>query len=117
MNLIIIIPFLASLGFLLAVITFIAGFRMVRRPEQQVELLMHRVDGIITIVLYILLAVVSLAAYGMHMTSLLLWAFGFGLHMFKLYLVRKRLAIRYGGYMGAILITTWLIIIFSHLPS
>ena len=77
MTLIFIIPFLASLGFLLAVITFIAGFRMVRRPEQQVELLMHRVDGIITIALYILLAVVSLVAYGMHMTSLLLWALRF----------------------------------------
>ncbi|MFQ5328762.1 MAG: hypothetical protein ACE5D4_02090 [Thermodesulfobacteriota bacterium] len=117
MTLILVIPFLASLGFLFAVITFIAGFRMVRRPEQQVEMLMHRVDGFITFILYILLAIVSLIAYGAAVTYILLWLFGFALHLFKLYLVRKRLAIRYGGYMGAILITTWLIIIFSHLPS
>ena len=117
MTLIIIIPLIASLGFLFAVITFIAGFRMVRRPEQQVELLMHRVDGFITIAFYIALAFISLAAYGMPLASLFLWIFGFSLHLFKPYLVRKRLAIRYGGYMGAILITTWLIIIFSHLPS
>jgi hypothetical protein len=112
-----IITILASIGFTLAVITFIAGFRMVKKPEHQIEVTMHKINGYVTIAVYVVLAVLSLDYYGPRALSLLAWGAGLSVHLLKVLLARKGLAVRYGGYFGALLLITWLTVIFKHLPK
>jgi len=111
-----IIPIVAAIGFICAIMTFSAGFRMVRKPEQGAEVRMHKINGIITLILYIILFVLSVVK-GTSVLNILAWSTGFGAYYLKLVLVKKGLAIRYGGYLGAILIITWIIVIYNHLPK
>ena len=46
---IVIISILASIGFVLAVTTFIAGFRMIKLIEQRAEVTLHRLNGFLTL--------------------------------------------------------------------
>ena len=112
-----ILTFAASVGFVLAITTFIAGFRMIRLSEQKEENLMHRVNGYLTVCAFIAVASLSMTVNGFSLSLLLLWGGGFGLHLGKLLLVRKKLAVRYGGYLGVLLMMTWMTIIFNHLPE
>ncbi len=107
---------LSSIGFMFAVMTFTGGFRMIRRLEHREEAAMHRFNGYITIIIYPILAIAAIVSHG-EFIYILPWLFGFMLHLLKLLLVKKGLAVRYGGYMGSTIITTWLIIIFMHLPK
>ncbi len=116
MTLKLIITIVASLGFMIAIMSFIAGFRMVKGTGHFAEARMHRINGYITIVAYLTVAVLSIAS-GTRFLFILGWVLGFLIHMLKLLLVKKKLAARYGGYVGAMLIITWLIIIFTHLPK
>lgn len=110
------IVFLASLGFIFAVASFIGGFRMVRRTDHVEEAVMHRINGYITITLYLVLAVLFLKdRHSLFYVSL--WTLGLMVHLFKLFIARRGLGVRYGGYLGAMLIITWLVVIFGHLPS
>ncbi|VAW35636.1 hypothetical protein MNBD_DELTA02-1136 [hydrothermal vent metagenome] len=111
-----IIPILASIGFVMVVMTFIGGFRMVRRAEHMSESIMHRVNGYTTISIYVLIALISIGL-DFDIRILPVWIFGFILHYFKLVLVKKKLAVRYGGYMGGLLLITWFVLIYSHLPK
>ncbi len=110
------LPILASIGFTFAIMAFIGGFRMVRRLEHKEEAVMHRFNGYTTIIFYVIVAVVAFTRH-FDLIYLLPWFFGFLLHVFKVVLVKKGLAVRYGGYMGGALISTWLVVIFTHLPS
>lgn len=107
---------LASIGFVLAVMTFIAGFRMIRRFDQAEEILLHRVNGYLTVTMYVILAVMSIWMH-MDLLFLFLWGVGFLIHLLKILLARKGLAVRYGGYLGGMLLITWIIVIFTNLPS
>jgi hypothetical protein len=129
-----IISLLASIGFVLAVATFMSGFiRVSKKTEQQVDTTMHRVNGYLTITMYIVVAVLSIAN-GTKAFYLFAWSVGLALHLLKILLVRKGLAVRYGGYFGvllvrkglavryggyfgALLLITWVIVIFTHLPG
>lgn len=111
-----IITILASIGFVLCVMTFIAGFRMVKRRGGRAEPTMHRYNGYITIVLYIAVAVIAISV-GTTPFFIFGWFVGLMVHFFKILLVRKHLAARYGGYLGAMLLITWLTVIFTHLPD
>ncbi|MBI5560331.1 MAG: hypothetical protein HY883_03560 [Deltaproteobacteria bacterium] len=109
------IPLLSSIGFIFAVMTFVGGFRTVRKTEHH-ESLTHRVNGFCTFVLYIIIATVSISR-GVDVFYSLAWFAGFVPHLFKIFLVRKGLAVKYGGYVGTILLIIWLTIIYTHLPS
>ncbi len=110
------IVFLASLGFIFAVASFIGGFRMVRKTDHEEEAVMHKMNGYITVGIYVVLAVLFLKdKHSLFYVSL--WALGLVVHLFKLFMARRGLGVRYGGYIGAMLIITWLVVIFSHLPS
>lgn len=89
---------------------------MVRRADHIEESIMHRVNGYVTIGIYVILALACIIT-NFKPLYLPLWVFGFLLHYLKLVLVKKRLAVKYGGYMGGILLLTWLALIFTHLPS
>ena len=110
-----VIPLLASIGFIFSVMTFVGGFRTVRKTESH-ETLMHRVNGYCTFTLYIIIASVSISR-DTTLFYFLSWVAGFLPHLFKIFLVRKGLAVKYGGYIGTILFITWLTIIYTHLPS
>ncbi len=107
---------IASIGFLIAVASFIGGFRMIRMTDHEAESLMHRANGFITIGFYLLLAVMYLVGE-FSLLALFLWILGFLIHLAKIPLVRYGYAVRYGGYFGALLLITWLTIIFTHLPE
>ena len=111
-----VITIFSSIGFVCSVITFIGGFRMARRSEHPGESKMHRMNGYITITAYVVLAVLAISTH-LKVWLILAWFMGFLVHLFKVFLVRKGLAIRYGGYMGAILLMIWLVAIFTHLPT
>jgi len=107
---------IASIGFIFSVMAFMAGFRMVKSRGSSAERMMHRLNGILTISLYIIVAVFSISkgTSGLYIFG---WAVGLLIHVFKLYLVRKKLAARYGGYVGGMILIVWLVVIFTHLPK
>ena len=110
------ITILASIGFVLAITSFIAGFRMIKKTGHVAEHSMHRINGFLTIACYLILAFLSIIA-GTTFLLIMAWALGLGIHLLKLLFVKKRLAVRYGGYLGAMLLVTWLTVIFTHLPK
>jgi hypothetical protein len=112
-----IITILASIGFVFAVTTFLAGFiRAIKRQEQQALRTLHRWNGLITLAFYIVIALLSIAN-GTNALYLIAWGAGLALYLSKILLVKKGLAVRYGGYFGFWLLMAWLIVIFTHLPS
>jgi hypothetical protein len=106
---------IASIGFMLSVMTFIAGFRMVKSRGSRAERTVHRINGFLTITLYVIVAILSISK-GTSAFYLFGWAVGMLVHIFKLFIVKKGLAARYGGYVGAMLLIVWLVVIFTHLP-
>jgi hypothetical protein len=106
----------ASMGFTISIVTFIGGFRMIRKTDHEAEALMHKVNGYLTISLYVIVALVSINADSRSFV-LALWVTGLIIHLLKIPLARRGLAVRYGGYMGGILLMIWLAVIFTHLPS
>lgn len=106
----------ASIGFVLAVMTFVAGFRMVRKTDHEEEILLHRVNGYLALTTYIIIATIAIIK-GTSLLYTAAWFVGLAIHLLKVLLAKKGLAVRYGGYMGFMLIITWFIVIFTHLPS
>ncbi len=109
------ISIIASIGFMLSVMSFIAGFRMVKRRGGRAERTVHRINGYLTVILYVIVAVMSIAK-GTSGIFIFAWAVGMLVHIFKYYIIKKGLAARYGGYVGAMLLIVWLVVIFTHLP-
>jgi len=109
------ISIVASIGFMLSVMSFIAGFRMVKRRGGMAERMVHRVNGYLTVILYVFVAVLSIAS-GTSAFYIFAWVVGMLVHIFKYYIIKKGLAARYGGYVGAMLLIVWLVVIFTHLP-
>ncbi len=57
-----IITIFASIGFVFAVATFLAGFiRAIKGREQQALRTLHRLNGYITVAFYIVVAILSIA--------------------------------------------------------
>ncbi len=107
----------ASVGFVFAVATFLAGFiRAIKGQEQRALRSLHRLNGFISMVLYIVVALLAIADLT-NVYYIFAWLVGLALYLSKMLLVKKGLAFRYGGYFGFWLLITWLIIIFTHLPS
>ena len=106
---------IASIGFIFSVMAFIAGFRMVKSRSGRAERVMHRINGILTIAFYVIIAIFSISK-GTSAFFIFGWAVGMLVHIFKVYVVKKGLAARYGGYVGAMLLIVWLVVIFTHLP-
>lgn len=107
---------IASIGFVLAIISFIAGFRMIKKTGHVAEHRMHKINGYLTLICYVLVALLSIIS-GTKFLYIMAWILGLGVHLLKLFFVKKGLAVRYGGYLGAMLLITWIIVIFTHLPK
>ena len=107
---------LASIGFVLAITSFIAGFRMIKKTGHIAEHRMHKINGYLTLICYLLVALLSIIS-GTTFLFILAWILGLVIHLIKLLLVKKGLAVRYGGYLGGLLLITWITVIFTHLPK
>jgi len=99
----------------MAVITFVAGFKLSRRKYRS-EGFMHRMDGFIVIAFYLIIAALSISE-GTTLIYVFAWIIGFCVHLLKIFVVQKKLGPRYGGYVGTLLLIVWLILIFTHLPQ
>jgi len=110
------ISVIASIGFVVSVTTFISGVRMIRLLDKRAEAMMHRFNGFTVGVIYLVLAILSVMG-DLTIFALFIWIAGFLVHLLKLYLVKKKLAVRYGGYAGTLILITWIILIFNHLPE
>ena len=106
----------ASIGFIVSVTTFISGIRMVRILDKRAEAIMHRINGYTLGGIYIIIAIMSLIEK-FTILALSIWIIGFLVHLLKLYLVKKKLAVRYGGYAGSLILMTWIVLIFNNLPE
>ena len=109
------VTILSAIGFMLAVMSFMGGFRMVKKTDEY-ETFMHKLNGYLTIAFYLMIAAISISK-APHASTIALWLLGLSLHGLKVFVARIGLAVRYGGYFGATLIITWFIVIFTHLPS
>jgi len=89
---------------------------MIKLKENRAEAMLHRVNGYLTIFAYIFVAVLAMS-HGTSILLILAWIVGLAIHLLKLVLVKRGLAVRYGGYLGALLLITWVIVIFTHLPT
>lgn len=107
---------IASIGLVVAVASFIGGFRMIRRTDHAIESAMHKFNGFLTTILFTAVAVVSLIDTHT-LLAIVLWSTGLLIHLAKIPLARKGYAVRYGGYMGMLLLATWLTVVFTHLPE
>lgn len=111
---------LASIGLVIATSSFISGMQIVRGTYVNIEGKIHRFNGIVTITIYVVLAVLSFINYGFTLLSVVGWLFGSFLIFMKLFVVmasrKKRRAFKYVSWLGASLILMWLYIIFINLP-
>ncbi len=108
---------LASIGLILATTSFISGLQMVK-AKGPVERKIHRGNGFISFVIFLILAVLSFVRYGFSLWGLGGWAAGIFIILFKLLIVhsRKRRAFKYVSWLGATLICMWLYVVYIHLP-
>lgn len=108
---------LASLGFILAIISFISGLQVVRIGGISVESKIHRVNGYITFVIFLILATLSLGVkIGITPTTVALWSIGLLIILTKVWIVRSGRAYKFGGWLGALLVVFWLVVMYIHAP-
>lgn len=109
---------LASLGFVLAIISFISGLQVVKIGSfMSTEAKIHRVNGYITIVIYALLASLSInAKAGVKPWVMGVWLLGLLIILTKVWIVRSGKAYKYGGWAGTLLVAFWLVVMYVHAP-
>lgn len=111
---------LASLGLIIATSSFISGLQLVRGTSAAIEGKIHRLNGVLLILLYIILAITWLAANGITLVTLISWVAGINAIFLKLWIVRvarkRRRAFKYVSWFGASLTLMWIYIVYIHLP-
>jgi len=108
---------IGSIGVILATSSFISGMQLVRTRQRSFEGKIHRLNGYVSISLFILLFFVSFIASGYNLVVLLLWLSGFSIILIKLRIVRKRRwAFKYVCWSGVSIISMWIYIIYTHMP-
>lgn len=107
---------IASIGLILATSSFISGLQIVKGTRAGVEGKIHRVNGVIVISLYIILAVRSAVINGITW-NIVWWILGMCVILLKLKIVRtKGRAFKYASWLGGTLILIWLYLVYIHLP-
>lgn len=107
---------IASVGLVLATSSFISGLQIVKGTRAGIEGKIHRVNGVIVISLYIILAVRSVVINGLTW-NFVWWVLGMCVILLKLKIVRtKGRAFKYVSWLGGTLILIWLYLVYIHLP-
>ncbi|OGQ57846.1 MAG: hypothetical protein A3J24_02035 [Deltaproteobacteria bacterium RIFCSPLOWO2_02_FULL_53_8] len=112
------IPMLiASIGLILVTSSFISGLQLVKTTAVTLEGKIHRLNGVISIVLYCILLIISVFQNGLTV-NLLGWFFGLGVIALKITLIRKRRrrTFKYVNWLGGMLFIIWVYLVWAHLP-
>jgi len=106
---------LASLGFILATVSFISGLQAVK-SKGSADARVHKLNGYLTILIYLTLAGISLAAKeAIGLWPVAAWGAGLLIIFTKIWIVRSGRAYKYASWLGIMLIIVWLIIIYTHI--
>ncbi|MBI5971138.1 MAG: hypothetical protein HY884_08305 [Deltaproteobacteria bacterium] len=107
---------IASVGLILATSSFISGLQIVKGTRTSVEGKIHRINGVIVITLYVILAARASVINGITW-NILWWVLGMCVILLKLKIVRtKGRAFKYVSWLGGTLILIWLYLVYIHLP-
>ncbi|MBM2838788.1 MAG: hypothetical protein HW415_1413 [Deltaproteobacteria bacterium] len=108
---------LASVGIVLAATSFISGLQLVRATSASVEGMIHRANGYLTIILFILLTLIAISSSMINIAAVLLPLTGLAVFLVKLWIVRRhKRFLKYVSWMGGTLITIWLLVFYINIP-
>lgn len=110
----------ASLGLVLATVSLITGLQVVNRDKVSAAMMasMHRINGYLVCLIYIIVATLSLSGHGGIRTwSIVGWAAGLGLIVIKILVVRNERLCKYSSRLGILLFITWLVIMYKHIVT
>lgn len=108
---------IASIGIVLAATSFISGLQLVRATSASIEAMIHRANGYLTILLFILLALIALRSRMINTAALFLPLAGLSLFLMKLWVIRRhKRFLKYVSWMGGSLILIWFIIFYVNIP-
>lgn len=111
---------IASVGLVLATMSFISGLQVVKRDNilGAMSATMHRLNGYLSCLAYVILATMSLSSLsGMRTWSVIGWVVGFLLIIGKVMCVRNEKLYKYGSRLGLLLFIAWLVIIYKHIVT
>lgn len=107
---------LASLGLILATVSFISGLQAVK-GKGSLDSRIHRLNGYLTFIIYLLLAGLSLVKKdGIGLWQVIAWGMGLLIIFTKIWIVRSGRTYKYASWLGIMLIIVWLIILYTHMP-
>lgn len=108
---------IASIGIVLAATSFISGLQLVRSTSASIEGMIHRANGYLTIILFIVLTLIAISSSMINISALLLPLAGLAVFLVKLWIIRmhKRF-LKYVSWMGGTLITIWLLVFYVNIP-
>lgn len=112
--------FIVSAGLILATMSFITGLQSVKKDRASAAMMtgMHRLNGYLTSIIYILAAIFSLSGErGMRAGTVVIWGLGLALIIVKMLVVRNEKLYKYGSRLGLLLFVIWLIIIYKHIVA
>ncbi len=108
---------IASMGIVLAATSFISGLQLVRSTSASIEGMIHRANGYLTIILFIVLTLIAISSSIINIAALLLPLTGLAVFLVKLWIVRRhKRFLKYVSWMGGILITIWLLVFYVNIP-
>ncbi|MBI5327328.1 MAG: hypothetical protein HZB80_03405 [Deltaproteobacteria bacterium] len=106
---------LASLGLILATVSFISGLQAVKN-KGSADSKIHKLNGYLSFVIYILLAGSSIGGKEVvRLWPVAAWASGLVIICIKIWVVRSGRAYKYASWVGIMLIILWLVIIYTHI--
>lgn len=106
---------IVSLGLIFATVSLISGLQSVKKAGIMIAR-MHRLNGYIACLIYLIAAVLSLKKSGdLMIWPAMWWIAGLAVIVGKILAVRNQRTYKYGSRLGMLLFIIWLIIIYNHL--
>ena len=106
---------IVSLGLIFATVSLFSGLQAVKKAGIMMAS-MHRLNGYIACLIYLIVAVLSLKeGSGLMMWPIIGWITGLLGIIGKILSVRNERTYKYGSRLGILLFIIWLIIIYKHL--
>lgn len=107
---------LASLGLILATVSFISGLQAVKN-KGSLDSRIHKLNGYLTLLIYFTLAGLSLGEKGgIRLWPVTAWGAGLLIILTKIWIVRSGRTYKYASWLGIMLIIIWLVIVYTHMP-
>lgn len=108
---------LSSIGIVLAATSFISGLQLVTATRASIEGVIHRANGYLTIILFIVMSLIAIPDSTINTAALLLPLAGLAVFLVKLWIIRRhKRFLKYVSWMGGTLITIWLLVFYVNIP-